>query len=313
MEFADVEGAPTALERKLLAADGVRTAVDLVERCDAQVAKILGADGARVAALRAAAGAHLVPVSARALLARGDRHVASGFGPFDAALGGGCRRGALTELVGRAGAGKTQVCHMLCAACAARGHASVYVDAEHTFRPERVREMCGGDAGALERVYKMGVGGCGELLAALERGDVLAKVRATGARLCVLDSVAALARGDFVGRADLIERQRWLARAASALKRIAYEADVAVVVTNHVMADFTSGDDAFDAVTPALGLTWYHAVTTRVVLDAAPDRGRRFATVAKAPDRPSGVEVDYAIGPAGLVDAAAGAADAAPV
>ena len=77
-----------------------------------------------------------------------------------------------------------------------------------------------------------------ELLAALETGVVEERARQARAALVVVDSVAAAARGGTSsGRSDLIDRQRWLARAAAALKRVACGANCAVVVTNHVMAD----------------------------------------------------------------------------
>lgn len=305
---------PSDEEARILAQDGVRTHVDVVERCDAQLMQLLGCSPARVKRLRAAAAQRLAPTSARALLATAERHVASGCGPLDRALGGGARRGSLTEFVGRAGAGKTQCCFALAAACAAAGHAVVYVDTESTFRGKRLwqiaeaRGAAGTATDLLRRVHVLRPGSAAELLAVLERGDVLQRAAESGARLCVLDSVAAIARGDFAGRADLVDRQKWLARAAAALKRVAVEADVAVVVSNHVMADFKAdGASAEDAVTPALGLTWHHAVTTRVLLDAAPpragvERRARSASVVKSP-AVAPAPFAYAVGAAGVVGA----------
>lgn len=47
----------------------------------------------------------------------------------------------LTELVGAAGVGKTQACHMLASMVAHRGSSVVYIDTEATFSPSRLVEM----------------------------------------------------------------------------------------------------------------------------------------------------------------------------
>ena len=97
----------------------------------------------------------------------------------------------------------------------------------------------------------------------------------------------------------MIDRQRWLARAAAALKRVACGANCAVVVTNHVMADLKA-QDGCDAVTAALGFTWHHAVNVRVMLDHV--NGRRTGRVEKScSDAESAFT--YGIGSAGLMEA----------
>ena len=58
-------------------------------------------------------------------------------------------------------------------------------------------------------------------------------------------------------------------------------------------------------VTPALGLTWHHAVTTRVLLDAAApiagaEQRKRTARVAKSPAVPD-VPFEYQVGPGGML------------
>ena len=116
------------------------------------------------------------------------------------ALGGGVSRGRVTELVGRAGAGKTQGCLTLAAACASRGDAMVYVDTEGSFRAQRcgrsrklearpIREEL------LQRVHVLRPQNREELLAALETGVVEERARQARAALVVVDSVAAAARG----------------------------------------------------------------------------------------------------------------------
>ena len=112
---------------------------DLEPKSDTQLCRLLHCAPGDVPARRARADARRGPrpTSAAELLRNLPARVASGCAPLDAALGGGVARGAVTEFVGRAGAGKTQCCNTFAAACAARGDDVVYVDTEQTFRPRR--------------------------------------------------------------------------------------------------------------------------------------------------------------------------------
>ena len=281
---------------------------------DTQLCRQLDASPADVQRQRAAAPAP-VARTARELRDAAAEPVASGFEALDAALGGGVARGRVTELVGRAGAGKTQGCLTLTASCAAKGDAIVYVDTEGSFRAQRrwqVAEARGAtDADTLlQRVSVLRPANREELLAALETGVVEERARQAGASLVIIDSVAAAARGgsNAGGRMELIERQRWLAKAAAALKRVAHNSNCAVVVTNHVMADFKAPDGT-DAVTAALGFTWHHAVNVRVVLDHAHGKYRTARVAKSCADGETAFA--YAIGAAGLM--AAGEEGAPPV
>ena len=181
----------------------------------------------------------------------------------------------------------------------------VYVDTEGSFRAQRLWQVAEARGATnseelLQRVHVLRPQNREELLAALETGVVEDRARQARAALVVVDSVAAAARGGTTsGRSDLIDRQRWLARAAAALKRVACGANCAVVVTNHVMADLKA-QDGCDAVTAALGFTWHHAVNVRVMLDHV--NGRRTGRVEKScADAESAFT--YGIGPAGLMEA----------
>ena len=63
---------------------------------------------------------------------------------LDRALGGGVRRGALTEVAGASGAGKTQLCLQVCVAAARRGQGVVYLCTEGAFPQARLDQMVGG-------------------------------------------------------------------------------------------------------------------------------------------------------------------------
>jgi len=64
-----------------------------------------------------------------------ERFAPAGGGALDAALGGGFRRGHLSEVTGAASSGRTTLVVQALAAAAARGEAVAYVDACDTFDP----------------------------------------------------------------------------------------------------------------------------------------------------------------------------------
>lgn len=60
-------------------------------------------------------------------------------------------------------------------------------------------------------------------------------------RVLIIDSVTALFRVDFSGRGELSERQQKLGQYLSALMKVAEEFNVAIFITNQVMADPSGG------------------------------------------------------------------------
>lgn len=229
--------------------------------------------------------------------------------PLDDALGGGVPTGSISELVGPAGAGKTQMCLTLACACAAPRRCGglesgvVFIDTEQRFSSQRLAEIarakfpevlspaCASDPADAEReldaltsrVLVLTPSTLSEMLQRLNGLEEALIDR--GVRLLIVDSVAALARAQF-GRGQLTQRQELLGQIASALKQLAERLGMAVFVTNqvttrvgarvrHAHADAAGGDDATgDApgtVTAALGTKWAHCVNTRLVLEGSID------------------------------------------
>jgi len=69
------------------------------------------------------------------------RHLPSGMQPLDECLCGGFRVGAITEIVGKAGVGKTQLAMQLCVLAAKVGLGSVYIDTERKLSLRRMKEI----------------------------------------------------------------------------------------------------------------------------------------------------------------------------
>ncbi|KAK1296584.1 hypothetical protein QJS10_CPB15g01878 [Acorus calamus] len=99
----------------------------------------------------------------------------------------------------------------------------------------------------------------------------------------ILDSVIALFRVDFSGRGELAERQQKLAQMLSRLIKIAEEFNVAVYMTNQVIADPGGGMFISDPKKPAGGHVLAHASTIRLMLR----KGKGEQRVCKMFDAPN--------------------------
>merc|ERR1712032_1559090 len=101
--------------------------------------------------------------------------------------------------------------------------------------------------------------------------------------LLIIDSIMGVFRVDFSGRGELSERQQKLGGVLSKLQKMSEEFNVAVVLTNQVMAD-PSGGCAFlpSHPKPVGGHVLAHCSTTRIFLR----KGRAEQRVAKIYDSP---------------------------
>ena len=262
------------------------TAMELVAR--------LHLSAARVAELVAVVSADLAPAPRTAFelwtVRRGASAAAwlpTGIVDLDAAMGGGIPTGSLTELVGDSGVGKTQLCLTLAARVAREpGAGVIYIDTEGKFSASRLVEIARGGARAGEcsgfgsggegdsnaevramaqRVTVLQCSSCQELAAHVGNLERLALER--GARLVVIDSIAALARREYSGA--LAARQTMLSQQATQLKALAEGLDLPIVVTNQLNGKRVGGaDDAGidSSLVPALGNTWSHCINSRIFL-----------------------------------------------
>lgn len=238
-------------------------------------------------------------------------HISTGSAALDQLLGGGIESRAITEAFGEFRTGKTQIGHTLCVTSqlptqmgGGNGKA-VYVDTEGTFRPERIRpiaERFGLDAGAVLDNILVARAYTHEHQSHL-LSMVAAKMAEEQFSLLVVDSITALFRVDFSGRGELAERQQKLGKMMSHLMKIAEEFNVAVYITNQVVAD-PGGASLFvaDPKKPVGGHVLAHASTTRLSLR----KGRGEQRICKIFDSPSLPELEcvYSISEQGIMDAA---------
>ena len=232
--------------------------------------------------------------------------ITTGSRRLDELLGGGVETGTVTEFFGEYGTGKTQLCLQLSVNVQLprdRGGLeakAIYIDAEGTFRWERVEAMAkslGLDVEkAMANIYWIRAISSDHQMAIVE--EITDLIPKEGVGLIVVDSVTGHFRAEYPGRENLAVRQQKLNRHLHQLARIADIYSVAVVVTNQVMArpDVFYGDP-----TQAVGgHVLAHAPGVRVQLRKS--RGnRRIARVVDAPHLPEG-EAIFAITESGIRD-----------
>ncbi|XP_062269924.1 meiotic recombination protein DMC1/LIM15 homolog [Platichthys flesus] len=239
-------------------------------------------------------------------------NITTGSQEFDKLLGGGIESMALTEAFGEFRTGKTQLSHTLCVTAQLPGEDSysggkvIFIDTEHTFRPDRLKDIADRfnvdhDA-VLDNVLYARAYTSEHQMELLD--FVAAKFHEEGGvfKLLIIDSIMALFRVDFSGRGELAERQQKLAQMLSRLQKISEEYNVAVFLTNQMTADPGAGMTfQADPKKPIGGHILAHASTTRISLRKG--RGEmRIAKIFDSPDMPEN-EATFAITAGGVADA----------
>ena len=232
--------------------------------------------------------------------------ITTGSPQFDDLLGGGVETQAVTEAFGEFGSGKTQLAHQLCVNVQlppdqkGLGAKAIYVDTENTFRPERIRDMAMGMAldpvKVLQNIYYIRSYNTDQQLLIAEKVEKM--VDEENVRLVVIDSLTAHFRAEFTGRGMLADRQQKLNRHLMALHRIADLHDLAIFVTNQVMArpDIFFGDPT----RPIGGHVLAHSATTRIYLRKSKPP-KRIARIFDSPNLPER-EVVFTVTEQGIRD-----------
>lgn len=212
---------------------------------------------------------------------------------LDELLGGGVEVKTITEFFGEYGTGKTNICHQLAVNVqlpvekGGLNGKALYIDAEGTFRWERIEAMARGmgldPEKAMENIIWARAINSDHQMAIVD--EAMELVPKENIKLVVVDSVTSHFRAEYPGRENLAVRQQKLNRHLHQLSRIADVYEIAVVVTNQVMArpDVFYGDP-----TQAVGgHVLAHAPGVRVQLRRS--RGnRRIARIVDAPHLPEG-------------------------
>jgi len=232
----------------------------------------------------------------------------TGVESVNALLGGGIETGSITECFGQYGSAKTQLAHQLAVNVqlpkelgGADGMA-VYIDTENTFRPERIQQFAEAKdidpMHALKNIKVARAFNSDHQMLLIEKvGDLITKEKLP-IRLVIVDSLTAHFRAEFVGRGTLAERQQKLNKHMRELSKLASIHNLAVYVTNQVMA---KPDQFFGDPTEAIGgHIVAHNSTFRMYLRRG-KKGTRVAKLVDSPNLPDG-EAIFIISEGGLKD-----------
>jgi len=235
--------------------------------------------------------------------------ITSGSKNLDMLMGGkGIETGAVTEAYGAFGSGKSQLAHSLAVNVqmpielgGANGMA-VFIDTEGTFRPERIKQMAAAKGldphEALKKIYAARAFNSDHQMLLVDKIAELISEKQLPIKLVVVDSITSHFRAEFSGRGQLADRQQKLNKHIHNLLRLAQQYNIAIYITNQVMAN--PGVLFGDPTTAIGGHILGHASTYRIYLRRG-KKGSRVAKMIDAPNLPEN-EAVFWITTDGLVD-----------
>jgi len=161
---------------------------------------------------------------------------------------------------------------------------AIFIDTEGTFRPERIKQMAEAIGAQPEKVLKnilvaRAFNADHQILLVDKIGEMIKNGEPI--KLVIVDSLTAHFRAEFSGRGQLADRQQKLNKYLHSLMKIAETYNLAIYVTNQVMANpaMMFGDPT----TPVGGHIVAHFSTYRLYFR----RGRKDSRVAKLIDSPN--------------------------
>jgi len=235
-------------------------------------------------------------------------YITTGSKAINQLLGGkGVETKAITEAFGAYGSGKSQLGFSLAVNVqlplemgGANGKA-VFIDTEGTFRPERIRQIATAlqlnPENVLKNIFVARAFNSDHQILLLDKVGEMIK-NGEPIKLIVVDSLTAHFRAEFSGRGQLADRQQKLNKYLHSLMRVAEQCNIAVYVTNQVMAN--PGMLFGDPTTAIGGNIVGHASTYRMYFR----RSKKDSRVAKLIDSPNlpDSEALFFVGEQGVCD-----------
>ncbi|MFQ5800254.1 MAG: DNA repair and recombination protein RadA, partial [Candidatus Hydrothermarchaeales archaeon] len=204
------------------------------------------------------------------------------------------------------GSGKTQIVHQAAVTVqlpeenGGLDKGVIFIDTENTFRPERIVQMAEGreldPEKVLENIQVARAYNSADQILWAEKAAEMAQSGDVG--LIVVDSLTSQFRADYTGRGTLADRQQKLNRHMHTLQRAGDLNNLAIIVTNQVMAK----PDTFfgDPTAPIGGHIVGHTSTFRLYLRKSKG-GKRVARLIDSPNLPDG-EAVFMVTQAGIKD-----------
>jgi DNA repair protein RadA len=237
---------------------------------------------------------------------KGINKITTGSKELNDLLGGGVETQGITEAYGRYGSGKSQLAFQLSVNVqlppekGGLGGKVLFIDAESTFRPERIRQLAEAQGlnpdEVLKNIFVAKVMNVDHQMLLVDKAAEM--IEKENIKLIVVDSLTSQFRAEFVGRGALADRQQRLNKHIHTLQRLADKYNVAVFVTNQVMDN--PGIMFGDPTTPIGGHILGHAATVRLYLRRGKEE-KRIARLVDSPHLPEG-ECVFKVTPEGIRD-----------
>ncbi|HDM36785.1 MAG TPA: DNA repair and recombination protein RadB [Candidatus Syntrophoarchaeum butanivorans] len=210
---------------------------------------------------------------------------------LDRLLGGGFEAGAVSQIYGGPGSGKTNICIQLVVECVKRGKKAVYIDTEG-LSPERFRQIAGENFRQIAANVMIF-----EPLNFHQQQSAIEELKnlSEDIGVVVLDSATMFYRlelDDETGK----ELRRQLGSQMITLLELARRRNFAAVVTNQVYTDIDS-----EKLCPIGGLIFEYTSKTILELERL-SGGRRRAIIRKHRSRPEGLSCEFVLREDGVRD-----------
>lgn len=234
--------------------------------------------------------------------------ISTGVNSLNKLLGGGVETQAITEVYGQFASGKSQLGFQLSVDVqlppekGGLGRNCLFIDTENTFSPTRIiqiaKTMKLDPEKTLRNIFVARAYNSDHQMLLLDKATEMIEEKNIG--LIIIDSLTSHFRADFVGRGELAPRQQKLNKHLHTLQRLADAHNLAVYVTNQVMArpDVLFGDPT----APVGGHVLAHQATYRLYFRKGKE-GTRIARLMDAANLPEG-EAVFKITENGLIDVA---------
>lgn len=205
--------------------------------------------------------------------------------PLDKILNGGIERGAVTNVYGEAGSGKTNLALLCTISVIDNGRKVVFIDTEGGFSFERFDQLTNGNSQQyLNKIILLEPKSWEEQC---KRIGELPKIIEDDVGLVVVDSIVTLYRLEITDE-NYHRINRELSRQYANLSAIAREKNIPVLVTNQVYS--ISGK--LELISRTIGKYWAKAL---IKLERLDKPNHRLATVMKHRSIPEGKSIEFVI------------------
>ena len=213
--------------------------------------------------------------------------IPTGCEEIDNLLGGGLVEGAITQVYGDSGSGKTNIALFTAFTASKMGKKIIFLDTEGSFHEQRVNQIFGREKNALLKNIKLINASNFD-----EQEKEIDKMTKYGCDLIIIDSMTSLYR---VERTDdnYYDVNKTLGKQALKLLSYARENRVPVLITNQVYRDIETGADE-----PVGGsiLKYY----SKIILEVKKTSEGRKAILKKHLSKKDGEEAEFQIVESGL-------------